>query len=66
MKIYITYEDNFISGAFKKREDAVEYIRNTQFNSKRLIRIKNSINLVYTEEMIIEAINKQIEEIELQ
>jgi hypothetical protein len=66
MKIYITYEDNFISGAFKNRLDAVEYIRNKSYNSERLIRMKNVINLVYTEEMIIEFINKQIEEIELQ
>jgi hypothetical protein len=66
MKIYITYTDNFISGAFKNRPDAVEHIRNKCYNSERLLRIKNAISLVYTEEMIIEAINRQIEEIELQ
>ena len=66
MKIYITYTDNFISGAFKNRPDAVKHIRNKCYNSERLLRIKNAISLVYTEEMIIEAINKQIEEIELQ
>jgi len=66
MKIYITYNDNVISGAFKNRPDAVKHIRNKSYNSERLIRIKNAISLVYTEEMIIEAINRQIEEIELQ
>jgi hypothetical protein len=66
MIIYITYEDKLTSGAFKNRKDAVEHVRNTQFDSKRLIRIKNAINLAYTEEMIIEAIDERIEEIELQ
>jgi hypothetical protein len=66
MKIYITYTDNFISGAFKNRPDAVEHIRNKCYNSERLLTIKNAISLVYTEEMIIEGINRQIEEIELQ
>lgn len=66
MKIYLCYEDNLISGAFKNKQDAINQIRNKQFNNKRINYLKNAFNIVYTEEMIIEDINKRITEIELQ
>jgi len=47
-------------------DGAINQIRNKQFNNKRINYLKNAFNIVYTEEMIIEDINKRITEIELQ
>jgi len=63
MKIYLV-PIHFI--AFKKREDAVAFVREKEYNEEKLAWLDKSFNAKYSEETIIELINTKILEIELQ
>ena len=63
MKIYLV-PIHFI--AFKKREDAVAFIREEEYNEEKLAYLDKAFNAKYSEETIIELINLKILEIELQ
>jgi len=63
MKIYLV-PIHFI--AFKKREDAVAFIREEEYNEEKLACLDKAFNTKYSEETIIELINTRILEIELQ
>jgi hypothetical protein len=63
MKIYLV-PIHFI--AFKKREDAVAFIREEEFDEEKLARLNKDFNAKYSEETIIELINARIWEMELQ
>ena len=63
MKIYLV-PIHFI--AFKKREDAVAFVREKEYNEEKLARLDKAFNAKYSEETIIELINTRILEIELQ
>jgi hypothetical protein len=52
--------------AFKKREDAVAFIREKEFNEEKVAYYNNAFNAKYSEETIIELINTRILEIKLQ
>jgi len=52
--------------AFKKREDAVAFVREKEYNEKKLAYYDRAFNAKYSEKTIVELINKKISEIELQ
>ena len=51
--------------AFKKREDAVAFIREKEFNKEKLAYYYRAFNAKYSEETITELINTRILAIEL-
>jgi hypothetical protein len=63
MKIYLV-PIHFI--AFKKREDAVAFIREKEFNEEKVAYYNKAFNAKYSEETILEFINTRILEIKLQ
>lgn len=52
--------------AFKNKKDAAAYLRENEYNEKKLAHLKRAINLDMSEKDIVESINEKIREIELQ
>jgi len=52
--------------AFKKREDAIAFVREKEYNEKKLAYFNRAFNAKYSEETIFDLINARIWEIELQ
>jgi hypothetical protein len=62
MKVYLV--DNY-GVAFKNKEDAVAFVREQEYNEKKLAHYKRAFNANYSEKTIAELINGKITEIEL-
>ena len=52
--------------AFKNKKDAAAYLRENEYNEKKLAYFKNAFNANFSEKDIVELINDKITEIELQ
>jgi len=63
MKVYLV---NAHGVAFKKREDAIAFVREKEYNEKKLAYFNRAFNTKYSEETIFDLINARIWEIELQ
>ena len=51
--------------AFKSKKDAAAFLREKQYNEKRIAYLKRAINLDMSEKDIVESINEKIREVEL-
>ena len=51
--------------AFKDKKDAAAYLRENEYNEKKLAHLKRAINLDLSEKDIVESINSGIREVEL-
>ena len=51
--------------AFKNKKDAAAFLREKQYNEKRIAYLKRAINLDMSEKDIVESINEKIREVEL-
>lgn len=63
MTIYLVKEYGI---AFKNKKDAAAYLREKEYNEKKLAHLKRAINLDMSEKDIVELINSGIREVELQ
>ena len=52
--------------AFKKREDAVAFVRQKEYNEKKLAYYKEAFGATHSEESIVYLVNNKIREVELQ
>jgi aminoglycoside N3'-acetyltransferase len=52
--------------AFKNKKDAAAYLRENEYNEKKLAHLKRAFNLDMSEKDIVESINNGIREVKLQ
>ena len=63
MKVYLVNGHGVV---FKKREDAIAFVREKEYNEKKLAYFDRVFNAKYSEETIFDLINARIWEMELQ
>jgi hypothetical protein len=63
MKVYLVNAHGVV---FKKREDAIAFVREKEYNEKELAYFDRVFNAKYSEETILYLINARIWEMELQ
>ena len=63
MKVYLVNTHGVV---FKKREDAIAFVREKEYNEKELAYFDRVFNAKYSEETILYLIDARIREMELQ